>query len=150
MINSVKFRINTDLQLLKYVDNMDQRQIIINEIRDLLDMISANESIMTNEVFINGECSDDEFYNNPIREVVKRIVKLNYQHPFSASDIVRFGKYQEIEITETIVRVGKFIQKYKEYFATEDEIAVETIRRGTASNLYSFKSCEYCPAEVQL
>ena len=149
MMNSVKFRINTDLQLLKYVDNLDQRQIIINEIRDLLDMISANENIMTEDVFINGECTDEEFYNNPIREVVKRLVSLNHSYPFSASDIVKFGENQGIKITETIVRVGRFIQKYKEYFATEDEIAVETIRRGTASNLYAFKSCKNFIAEIE-
>lgn len=148
MTNDIRFRINTYIQLLKHIDDLNKKQAIIKEVEDLLDMLSATAET---EIFLNADSENCDFYESDIRDAVKTIVEHGIVNkPLSAKQISELAKSMGIQLDETLVVIGHFIQKYKKYFATEDDICVITVRRGTGSNLYKFSKFTYGKASPTL
>ncbi len=129
MQDNIKYKINAYIQLLKYVDDGDERDSLVHRVKDLLD-------IMPDTGYTYSETVYDEYSDSDMRKMLLCIAEMNIDRLMSISEIKRLLKEQGQDDDCTIEQFGRFISRYKNTMSEEDGISIKIKRRGTGSNLY--------------
>lgn len=140
MTDNIRYQINIYIQLLKYVDDANEKRRLVNEIENLLESVPISEQ---SDIIVE-ENENYNFYDNPVRDVIREIVKKGFVNQrLSATQIFKLAEDFDMELDTSREAIGIFIRKYRGYLATEDDICVTTVHRGTGSNLYIFSKLSH-------
>ena len=133
MVTDKRYRINTYVQLLKYIEDTEERNRIIGDVLNMLDEISAEKEERAGFFF-----EEYDFRYSGIRTLVKRLVDEGITKLMSVGELFKYAEKYDIKITTDKMRTGSFLSKHRTDFAVEDNIGIIIKRRGTGSNLYKF------------